>query len=279
MLPHVLLYAFSDAVFFVLFYLVGYRKKVVLKNLENSFPEKTDAERQIIARKFFNHLCDIILETIKGFTISEKQIRKRFAVRNPELLDKYFDQGRDVILIGGHYNNWEMLALGLGYEIKHLPIGIYKQLSNPYFDSKMKSTRQKGRLVMVPTYEAKATFEREFAEPTAIIFGIDQNPSNPDRCYWTTFLNQDTAVSFGAERYARQYHRPVLFGLIHKVKRGYYEADFHVVSEDPASEPHGVIMERGTRAVEDAILHQPQYWLWSHKRWKAKRPVAENSTV
>ncbi len=272
LLPHVLLYAFSDVVFFIMYYLVGYRKKVVLKNIENSFPEKSNREHEQIARKFFRHLCDLILESLKGFTISKRQLDKRFKVRNPEMLDAFFAQGKGLVMIGGHYNNWEILALGLGYQIKHLPIGIYKKLSNPFFNEKMKQTREKGRLVMVPTHEAKASFDKEYGEPTAIIFGIDQNPSNPARCYWTMFLNQETPVSFGAEKYAKEYDRPVIYGQIHKMKRGYYETELVLISESPRDEPHGAIMEKGTRELERMIMEQPEYWLWSHKRWKATKP-------
>ena len=176
-------------------------------------------------------------------------------------------------MIGGHHNNWEMFASGVGFYMDHLPIGLYKRLSNDYLNKKMKSTRQRFRLVMVPTTETREAFERTFDEPNGIVFGIDQRPSRANRCYWTTFLNQDTGVAFGAEKYAREYDRPVIYGVIHKVKRGHYETEFRLITEGPTSEPHGAILEKGTRMLEDDIRQAPEFWLWSHKRWKVKKPA------
>ena len=180
-LPYFLLYALSDFVFIVMYFIVGYRKTVVFENIKNSFPEKTKLEHKHIMRKFYRHLCDLILESLKGFSISEKQIRKRMTVKNPEVVNKYFNQGKDIIFVGGHYNNWEMLALGIGLISKHIPVGIYKPLNNEFFNQKVLDSRQKYGLIMRPMKQTKACFNETLDKPKAIIFGADQRPGNPTK--------------------------------------------------------------------------------------------------
>lgn len=271
-LPYPALYLFSDLAFVLIFYVFKYRRKVVSENITNSFPAKDSSEIREIERRFYHHFCDLIVETLKGFTVSRNQVRARFAIRNPEVADVYCEQGKNVVFVGGHFNNWEVLAQGVGYEIKHLPIGLYKALHNVYLDSKMKSTRERGRLIMVPTTEASTSFETDYGEPAGIIFGIDQSPSNTARSYWMTFLNQDTPVSYGAEKYAKAYDLPVIYCTIHKVKRGHYEGELHLITEDSTNEPYGAILEKSTAKLEDDIKANPEFWLWTHRRWKAKRP-------
>ncbi len=271
-MPYPLLYLHSDFAFLMIYHVVGYRKKVVLKNIQNSFPEKSPEEHKKIMRKFYRHFCDLILESLKGFTISKKQLDKRFKLRNPEVSDAFFEKGQNLVMVGGHYNNWEILALGIGYQMKHLPIGIYKPLHNKYFDEKMKKTRQRFGLKLCPMKETKAHFMGDHGKPNGIIFAIDQTPSNTKKCHWMEFLNQDTPVFFGAEKYAREFDRPVIFCTIHKVKRGHYEAELEVITDTPNELPHGAITEMNTQRLEKDIIEKPEYWLWSHRRWKHKRP-------
>ncbi len=272
-LPYPVLYLLSDFTFFLMYYLVGYRKKVVLTNLRKSFPEKTSREHRLIMTKFYSHFIDLVFEGLKGFTISEQNLRNRFKLMNPELIDGLYEEGKDIIIAGGHYNNWEMLALGIGLKMKHYPIGIYKPLSNKYIGDKMKHSRVRFRLGLSSMRDTKKTFEKNFGEPNGIIFGIDQSPSNIKRCHWVNFLNQDTPVFFGAEKFAKMYNRPVVFVTIHKVKRGYYEGEFKIITENPADLPHGSITEMNTRELEKDIIEKPEFWLWTHNRWKHKRPV------
>ena len=273
-LPYFGLYLLSDITFLVLFQMLGYRKKVVFRNLKNSFPKKSDKELHVIMEKFFRHFCDLIVEGLKGFTISEKQLNQRMTARNPEVLNRFFDEGKDVILVGGHYNNWEILASGIGLTTKLLPIGIYKPLSNEYFDRKMKSSRERYRLLMCPMNETREFLEKDFGIPKVTIFGIDQSPSNTKRCHWMTFLNQDTPVFFGAEKYAVELNSPVVFGTIHKVKRGFYELEYEVLCETPMETANGEITEMNTKRLEKDIIKKPEFWLWTHRRWKHKRPEA-----
>lgn len=274
LLPFPLLYLLSDFLYVVFYYIVGYRKKVIIGNIERSFPEKTNKEHIAIAKKFYKHFCDLILESLKTFTISESQVRKRVVCKNPEMLDKYFDQKRSVIIAGGHYNNWELFAVGFDAPLKHQAVGIYMPLSNKFFDKKMRVTRSRYGLYMISTKIVKRVFEEEARKNnlTATVFAIDQSPSNRNNCYWMEFLNQDTGVLFGVEKFAKDYNQVVVYGRINKEKRGHYSFEFFEVTETPRETAYGEITEIVTKALEKDIRALPEYWLWSHRRWKHKRP-------
>ena len=242
-------------------------------NIERSFPEKSKAEQVAICKGFYHHFGDLIVESLKVFTISETEVKKRMVFSNPEVINKYYEQGRSVVLAGGHYNNWELFAVAIDANIKLESIAIYKPLSNLFFDEKMRTTRGKYGLEMIAIKEVKNTFEEKKNKLTATIFGTDQSPGNPRNCYWTTFLNQDTGVLFGTEKYAREYNYPVIYGRIRKVKRGHYVFDFIDLCEFPQQTSLGDITEMHTRYLEKDILEKPDYWLWSHRRWKHKRPA------
>jgi KDO2-lipid IV(A) lauroyltransferase len=270
-MPYWYLYGLSNVTFLVIFHLIGYRKKVVYTNLKNSFPNKSKKEIETIARGFYKHLCDLIVESIKHFTVSEKQVRKRMKIVNPEVINKFHDEGRSVLLVGGHFNNWEIFALAIDSQIKHETIAIYKTLRNEFWDGKMRGSRERYGLSMISTKKIKAVFDEKVSTLTATIFATDQSPANAKKAYWTTFLNQDTAVLFGTEIYAKRYDSPVLYGHLRKVKRGHFTLEFTVLHDDPANAEEGLITELHTRKLEEVILEDPQYWLWSHKRWKRKR--------
>ncbi len=273
LLPYPFLYGLSNFLYYIIYYLVGYRKKVVLQNIKNSFPEKTNAEHVKIAKKYYRHFCDLTLESLKVFSISEMQVRSRMVLKNPEGINKYFDQKKSVIIAGGHYNNWELFAVAIASMIKHDALAIYKPFTSKYFDEKMRSTRSKYGLRMISTKAVKDIFESEKSKLTATVFGIDQSPPFADKCHWMTFLNQDTGVLFGVEKYAKEYDYPVVFCRINKERRGYYSFEFEDVSDRPTQTNHGEITERVTCMLEFDILKKPEFWLWSHKRWKHKRPT------
>ena len=270
-LPYPVIYLLSDTLYFVLYKLVGYRTEVVLKNIKNSFPEKDAKEHKVIMSQFYRHLCDLIVESIKGFTISEKQLRKRLIVTNPEVADQYANKGQGVIFVGGHINNWEICAQAVPFYSEHECIGIYKPLSNAFFDHKMKTTREKYGLRLASMKQTKKSFDKG-GKPKAIIFGSDQSPSNPKRAYWLKFLNQDTGVLYGVEKYAKEYNWPVIYVTIYKTKRGHYEVEYKLITDTPLDTSYGEITTSFTKAIENDIIAHPQYWLWSHRRWKHKKP-------
>ena len=270
LLPYPLLYLLSDIFFLIMYRVIGYRKEVVFANLRNSFPNKSKQELKKIMSDFYRHLCDIIMESVKGFTISEKQLRKRLIIKNPEFSNYFADKRQSIIFVGGHYNNWEICAQAFAMYSNHKCIGIYKPLSNAFINDKIYTSRSKYGMHLISMKQTKKSFE-DGDEPKAIVFGSDQNPANPKRAHWVQFLNQDTGVLFGVERYAKEYDWPVVFVSIRKAKRGYYEVEYSLVTDNPNEEPHGKITEDFTKKLEQDIINQPQYWLWSHKRWKHKR--------
>ncbi len=272
LLPWRLIYGLSDFLYVILYHVAGYRKKVVLENLRNSFPEKEQKDLNQVAKKFYAHLCDLIAESIKMFSVSENAARKRMRCINPEVQKKVFETGKDVIVAGGHYNNWEMCGVAVPFMFNHKIIGIFKPLKNKFFDDLMRKSRGKFGTLMIPMQEVKDYFASGFHEPTAVFFIIDQSPSNPSRGYWTTFLNQDTCFMTGAARFAIQYDLPVLFGRIEKVKRGHYTFRLEEVPVKGLSVEE--IMEELIKRLEQQIIEKPEFWLWTHRRWKHKREPA-----
>lgn len=273
MLPIGVLYLFSNFASWVLYRVVKYRKQVVWNNVKNSFPDKSEKEIEAIVKGFYNHFADLIFESIKLFSISQKQVIERCKILNPEVLDKIYEQGKHAILVGGHYNNWEMLAVGLNPQVKHHIAGIYAPLSNKFFDNKFLESRSKFGTGLVHKNKTPRYF-REERELSATVFGADQSPGAIKKnSYWTTFLNQETAVLFGTEKYAVEYDLPVVFVGISKVKRGYYEVTFTLLEEKPTEATLYSITENHTRKLEEDINENPEFYLWTHKRWKHTKPT------
>lgn len=266
-----ILYGLSDMLFFVFYYLTGYRKKIVYNNFKNSFPEKSEAEIKRLMKLFYHHFADLIVESLRIFSISEEEAKLRMKYTNPEILDKDFKEGRTIILAGGHYNNWEILAVTIAGVLKHNTIGLYKPLNNKFFDEKMRQTREKYGLNMISTKRTSEVFSAIGGKPAAIIFGADQSPSRSGKGYWMKFLNQDTLVLFGTEKFAKEFNCPVYYGAIKKVKRGYYETTMTLITDNPRNSAVGEITEMHTKMLEEDIRRQPEYWLWTHKRWKHKK--------
>lgn len=272
-LPYRVLYIVSDGIYFLMYHVIGYRKKVALTNIRLSFPEKTTAEHQQIASDFYRHFCDVIVESFKTFTISEKEALQRMTFVNPEILRPYAVAKKSIILAGGHYNNWELFAVAIDSLMEHQAIAIYKKLKNDYLDAKMRSTRGRFGLKMISTKVVKTEFKIEQNNLTATIFACDQSPSSVKHAYWTTFLHQETAMIYGPEHYAKEYNYPIFYGRIRKVKRGHYEFSFDLVSDTPCQTEYGEITRKITRHLEKDIRQAPAYWLWTHKRWKRTRPA------
>ncbi len=271
LLPLSVLHRLSDGLFFIFFYIIPYRKKVVVQNIKQVFPEKNAKEVNTITRGFYQHFCDVLVEAIKLFSISEKEILERSKVFNTELLTPYFEQGRDVIITAGHHTNWELITASLHPQIKHEAAVIYTPLSNKFFDKKMRVSRGRFGLNLIAKKETKTYFTKE-RPANAFIFANDQSPSKRQQPYWMEFLNQPTAVQFGTEKYAKTYDCVVVFAQLRKVRRGYYESTLELLEDQANTTDYGHITRLHTKAVERNILEAPQYWLWTHKRWKLKPP-------
>jgi len=272
-LPFAILYRISDFFYLVIYYGIQYRKKVVFTNLRNSFPEKTETEILAIAKDFYSHFCDLMVEAVKLFSASEKELNKRCKVSNPELLTAYANQGKSLIIPTGHYNNWEIAASVLQKQLLHQPIALYTPLKSNFFNQQLLKSRTRFGLKLLSTKALKAGLAKMPDKLRAIVFLADQSPLMARAAYWTTFLNQETGVMVGTEKYAKQYDYPVVFGKMTKVKRGFYEIEFIPLEDNPKATVFGEITEKHTRILEAIIIKNPQYWLWSHKRWKRKKPV------
>jgi KDO2-lipid IV(A) lauroyltransferase len=268
LLPFPVLYLVSDFTFIVLYYLFPYRKKIVFQNLRNSFPEKTDDEIKTIAKKFYLHFCDLIFESLKIFTAGKQSILKRVELVNTELLQEYYKHGKSVILATGHYGNWEWPAVTLPYHSSHTGTGIYQKLSNDFFDLQLRKTRARFGMKLMSTKEVASFFESHKDDLCTYGFINDQSPSDPKKGHWMNFLNQQTCMFLGVEKYAVKYNYPVIYGKITKVKRGYYRITYELIDDQPALSFPFKITEACARINEDLIRKAPQYWLWTHRRWK-----------
>ena len=274
LLPLKILYLLSDLLYVILYYIVSYRRKVVSENLKNSFPEKTDEERKTIEKKFYHHLADLIIETFKLTHMSTASQKKRFSYTNLEIIDKLREEKRDIIAVLGHYNNWEWPTL-LPFYLKYKTIIIYKPLQNRYFNNFINSHRSKFGIVLTPTSHVIRDIinYKNNNINTISIFISDQIPAKEDIKYWTKFLNQDTAVFTGAGKIAAKYDMAVVFFHVQKVKRGYYNLDIELLYDHTAGLSENLITETHVRRLEEIIREKPEYWIWSHRRWKHKKPV------
>jgi Kdo2-lipid IVA lauroyltransferase/acyltransferase len=278
-LPFWFLYRISDFLYLIIYDVAKYRRSVVSKNLANSFPAKTDSELSSIERLYYRHMCDLIVESLKGFNIAYHRVEKRMKIMNPEVMDQFVEQGKSLFLVGGHYGNWEMFALAIDRKIQHKAVALYTPLSDEFMDSKIRESRSKYGLRMLSIREIRENLKSTKEELTLTIFGSDQSPGKSQQAYWMTFLNQETAVQFGTEKFAVEYDMAVVYGIIQKRSRGHYEVEFKLITDDPGSKPLGWITQKHTKMLEDAIEAQPEYWLWSHKRWKRERPEGEKMAV
>lgn len=270
-LPAFVLYRLSDLAYLIVYRLLGYRKKVVFGNLKKALPDKSDMEIERIARLFYQHLCDLIIESIMMFQMSKEEAINRFRIANPQLLDNLYKEGKSVIIVSAHFNNWEYAALSPEPQLLHKVLGIYTPLKNKFMDRKIRESRERFGSIFLAKKEVENYFETHKDQLIAPLFAADQSPGNPKKAYWTTFLNQDTPVAYGPEKFALQYNYPVVFAYIKKIKRGYYEATVEMLCENPAETEYGEITELHVKALEKEILEQPEYWLWSHRRWKHSR--------
>lgn len=271
-LPFSILYIFSDIVYLFIYYILRYRRKIVTSNLRNSFPEKSEKEINAIQKEFYSHFCDTFIETIKLWTISEEEIRKRCKFLNSDIFDTYKASGKSIITVLGHYGNWEWLtSFAVWKDAYYLP--IYKPLHNKVFDKMFLRIRARFGAKPVAKDDTLRTMisYRNQNKYTATVFIGDQTPNKANLNYWTKFLNQDTPVLLGTERIAKKLDQVIVFIHMKKVKRGHYEVELIPLFENPKETTEFEITEKHTRVLEKIIQEDPAYWLWSHRRWKHKK--------
>jgi Kdo2-lipid IVA lauroyltransferase/acyltransferase len=276
LLPFPLLYALSDGVCFLLFHVFGYRKAVVYQNLRNAFPEKSPAEIDRMARAFYHYLCDLFLEMFKTLSISKRTMLRRCRM-SPEALALFNElaaEGKSLILVLGHLGNWEWAGNTFSLLCSQPLSVIYHPLSSPAFDRLMYKMRTRFGTGLIDMNSTFRVMVKEKGTITATAFIADQTPQ-PQRAYWTTFMNQDTPVFLGPETIARKRNYPVVYTAAYRERRGYYRIHAERLVDEPANTADGEITELHTRRLEKDIIQHPEIWLWSHRRWKHVRPVPE----
>ena len=275
LLPLKILYIFSDILFLLLYYFPSYRRKVVDENLRNSFPEKSVKEIDLIGKKFYRHLADIFIETLKLTHLSNKELIKRLTVSNPEFLNTLYNSGRDLVVVGSHYNNWEWLIVCLPLYTKYKCIGVYKPLRNKLFEKFINSIRLRNDQGLAPmNLIVRNIIDNQRKNIRALYaFAADQTPAKAEIRYYTTFLNQETPVFLGIEKIASKYDMAVVFFNFQKIRRGYYNLTVELLFERAAGLPEYKVTETHVKRLEELIRENPEYWIWTHRRWKYKKPA------
>lgn len=275
LLPLRILYLLADGIYFFVYYLFKYRRKTVRENLISSFPNKSKEEIKKIEKQFYHHFCDSFFETIKRLTISEKQIKKRIHIINPDAIEEYYSKNKSIFLYLGHYANWEWLTCG--WTVNQPKYADYKMysayypLSNKYtehFFQYLRSRKTNG--ILVPQKKMLRTIIKVNQQGEKGIFNFiaDQSPIWNSVQHWTKFLNHDTATIVGTEKLAKQMGYPVFYYKVRRIKRGYYSCEFIKIAENANEVPEFKLTEKFFAELEKSIIEAPAYWLWTHRRWK-----------
>ncbi len=271
-LPFWWLYLLSRILFILVYHLAGYRKKVALENLKNAFPEKDEQEIRQICKRFYRHFCDLTLEIIKMGNMTKADFEKRMEVKNTDLLQHFFDQGKSLITLTMHFNNWEWSSC-LSLYLKHTSLGVYKPLHNKKYNDYVNRNRSRMGAEMIPNNLVlrRVIKAREKGEVFFLWLAGDQTPPFFYK-FWLTFFNQEALFYPGPAAISRRFNYPVIFQKIIKTGKGRYETSFEVLFENPKDFTEAQIMKAYIRKMEETINEQPANYLWSHKRWKHKRP-------
>ncbi|MDG1572869.1 lipid A biosynthesis acyltransferase [Robiginitalea sp. M366] len=268
-LPFPLLYALSDGVFLLVYYLVRYRRKVVRENLKLVFPEKPEAERSRIERRFYAHMCDMFLEMIKTMGMTPEEMRRRFTFSNLELLHRLEDQGKSVMIQFPHYASWEW-AIILDSHIRSRGFGIYQPINHPDFDKLIRDIRGKFGMTLITTKQTREVVAQNRKNGILATYGIltDQSPMLKKTHYWAPFMGIEVPMHTGAELLCKQLDLPAIYLKVTKIKRGYYHGECILLSDNPSAVPDYQITDMFFRETERAIREAPEYYFWTHKRWK-----------
>lgn len=275
-LPWWMLYIQADIMFFIAFYIIRYRRKIVRKNLKESFPEKSDLEIYGIEYKFYRHFADYFFETIKLLHISDEEMHKRMVFKNIELVDEAFAQGRSTMMYAAHYGNWEwttsITQWGRFKPGEVIYAQVYRPLKNKWFDKFFLNLRSRYHSV---SYRKNSVYrdmlmDLRGGKPMVIGFIADQHPNKNDQGHVIEFLNHPTAMITGAEAIARKLDMRVCYFDVRKVKRGHFVCTIKLICDKPEEMPKGAITDRYAQLLEQRIKEEPCYWLWTHNRWKNK---------
>ncbi len=276
LLPFWLLYLLSDLLFVILYHVIKYRRSVVQTNLVNAFPEKSSQERVAIEKRFYSFLADMFVESIKSISITPAELKDRYQFENLEDITKHLNAGRWVIAVSGHYGNWEWGPLGIPSQLNCDILVVYKPLSDSRFDQLINSIRSRFGSIMVPMKQTLRKVAEYKNKPHVLVLVGDQTPAREESQYFTTFLNQPTAVFLGVEKIAAKTNNPIIYFSIKRIKRGYYKSIVKPLIDNPKDCSEHEITDAHTKMLEHLIQSEPGYWLWSHKRWKFKPEDIKN---
>lgn len=268
-LPMGFLYLLANLFYLILYKILKYRIKVVRENLKHSFPEKSQQELSLIEKRYYRFLSDLIVESVKGFSIKEAELRKRISYSSTEYYDNLYFNRKNAIVVMGHLGNWEWICRSAPFYLKNKVLVAYKPLSNAAMDDMMFKARSEFGSVPIPMSQVARVILEE-KEPFLLILVADQSPSDRNSSIWVQFLNQETAVLPGVEKLAKKFNLPVVYNNIKLTKRGYYECSCEVLIEEPQNTSVGQITQMHSTALEEAIKKQDFAWIWSHRRWKMK---------
>ncbi|MBW6460185.1 MAG: lysophospholipid acyltransferase family protein [Bacteroidales bacterium] len=271
LMPFRVIYALSDGLGFFLNRIFAYRKGVIIDNITTAFADMPLKERKDLIKKVYRNLADIFLEGIKAFTMSQAQVNKRHRIINAEILDPYLEAGKSVIIVTGHYGNWEWGAFSAPLQTNFNVVGFYKPIRNKWINGFAKKSREKYGTVLATIYETTKTFERHRDRPAIYLMVADQSPRSAEKAIWVDFLDRETAFLHGPEKHSRLNDHPVIYVNIRRIRRGYYTLRLQLLADDPAGMPEGEITRRFAGMLESIIREEPANWLWSHKRWKLSR--------
>ena len=276
-LPFRLLYAFSDVIYVLIYRVFGYRKKTVKANLKLVFPNMSSEEINLITKKFYHHLCDMILESIKSMTISENEMKKRFTFTNIELIKSLEEEKRNIALMCGHYGSWEWIFILQTY-LDIDGYAIYKKLRNKHFDALVKRIRAKYHSYLITTKESISYLMelKRKGEHFICGFAADQSPKIDKAYHWQEFMGINVPVHTGAEMLSKKLDMAVVFFRVKRLKRGYYQTTFEIITLNPSEYPNYEITDKFLKLVENQIKEAPEYYLWTHKRWKHRNQAPNN---
>ena len=268
-IPFNVLYVFSDFLRLIIYNLLGYRKKIVRSNLRKAFPHKSEDDLKWIEKRFYKHFCDITLEAFKSLSISSEEMKKRMVFKNLDVLTQFEKGNRSVIIMCGHYASWEWM-LSIGYHTVSQGYGIYTPIMNKYLNKLIIKIRKKHRGNLISRYSAIQQIKNLHDEGNIAVYGFvsDQSPRPKPKSYWRPFLGVKVPVFVGAEMVARELDFGVVYAKINRVKRGYYEASFELISDQPKKTKLNRITDTFTEWLEQDIYSDPTQYLWTHKRFK-----------
>ncbi|MSP84227.1 MAG: lipid A biosynthesis acyltransferase [Flavobacteriaceae bacterium] len=271
-LPFRILYIVSDGIYLLTYYIISYRKKTVRENLALALPHLSEKERLVIEKKSFRHMCDVFLEMIKTLTISKSEIEKRYVFNNLEVYSDLEKKGKSIALLCAHYASYEW-AVSMNRNITFEGYAVYKKINNRYFDKLVRDIRSKFKATLITTKETISVMATNSRINNLGLYGLisDQSPKLGSFFHWNKFMGIEVPIHTGGEMLAKKYNMNVIFLRTKKVKRGYYEATFEILSENAKEVPNYEITDQFLKLVEQQIYEQPEYYLWSHKRWKHRR--------